>query len=38
MVASSAKINRPLAFAEWGEMARALATKAAMSSVVDALF
>src|SRR4051794_20174104 len=37
MVASSAKISRPLASAEWGDMARALATKAAMSSVVDGL-
>src|ERR1700683_2570278 len=32
MVASSAKTSRPLAPAAWGDIARALATKAAISS------
>src|ERR1700761_6639327 len=36
MVASSANTNRPLAPVACGDMARALATKAAMSSDVDA--
>jgi hypothetical protein len=35
MVASSANTNRPLAPAAWGDIARALATKAAISSDAD---
>src|SRR6266478_1108947 len=35
MVASSANINRPRAPEAWGDIARALATKAAMSSEAD---
>src|SRR5882762_6878101 len=35
MVASSAKTSRPLAPAAWGDIARALATKAAISSEAD---
>jgi hypothetical protein len=35
MVASSANINRPFAWAACGDIARALATKAAMSSEAD---
>src|SRR5580692_3501789 len=35
MVASSANTSRPLAPAAWGDIACALATKAAMSSEVD---
>src|ERR1700688_3591318 len=35
MVASSANTSRPLAPAAWGDIARALATKAAMSSDAD---
>src|SRR5450432_4479453 len=35
MVASSANTSRPLAPAAWGDIARALATKAAMSSEAD---
>src|SRR5450756_2504298 len=37
MVASSANTSRPLAPAAWGDIARALATKAAMSSEADGL-
>src|ERR1700722_12205676 len=37
MVASSANTSRPLAPAAWGDIARALATKAAMSSAADGL-
>jgi hypothetical protein len=37
MVASRANINRPLAPTAWGDIARALATKAAMSSEADGL-
>src|SRR5450432_4121485 len=37
MVASSANTNRPLAPAAWGDIALALATKAAMSSDADGL-
>src|SRR5450631_4127508 len=37
MVASSANTKRPLAPALWGDIARALATKAAMSSDADGL-
>jgi hypothetical protein len=35
MVASSANTSRPLAPGAWGDIARALATKAAMSSEAD---
>jgi hypothetical protein len=35
IVASSANTNRPFAPAAWGDIARALATKAAMSSDAD---
>src|SRR5882757_8891918 len=35
MVASSANTSRPLAPAAWGDVARALATKAAISSEAD---
>src|SRR5258708_40027994 len=35
MVASSANTSRPFAPAAWGDIARALATKAAMSSEAD---
>src|ERR1043166_9063969 len=37
IVASSAKISRPLACGAWGDIARAFATKAAMSSAADCL-
>jgi hypothetical protein len=37
MVASSANTNRPFAPTAWGDIARALATKAAMSSEADGL-
>src|SRR5580698_2552281 len=37
MVASSANTSRPFAPAAWGDIARALATKAAMSSDADGL-
>src|SRR6266481_6186416 len=37
MVASSANTSRPLAPAAWGDIARALATKAEMSSEADGL-
>jgi hypothetical protein len=37
MVASSANTSRPLVPAAWGDIARALATKAAMSSEADVL-
>src|SRR3984885_7524753 len=37
MVASSAKTNRPLAPAAWGDIARALATKARISATAEGL-